>query len=297
MPNEMNVNIGNSGEYFVAGELERRGFTVAVPMSNVKDFDILAIDRKTHEQFAIQVKTTGYKQKKWTLSKKNEDLKGNNIFYIFVSLNELDTPEYHIVPSKVVANTIKTAHQNWLNTPRKNGQKHNDTNIRNFEDKEDTYNNRWNLLNIKVLDDRILPKGIYSSIISFLPRLNGIHYGEIYPKHQTGDGTMENPYIMPFYSYAKVVCDFKDAVYAFEAEHPEFQLNHYHDILLLEGIKWEIESMSKADISQMSGQTVIALILGAIRAEKFCTGALNDFLKSGCIEKWLQHLEKIEKRY
>lgn len=53
MPNETNVNTGNSGEYFVAGELERRGFTVAVPMSNVKDFDILAINRETHEQFAI----------------------------------------------------------------------------------------------------------------------------------------------------------------------------------------------------------------------------------------------------
>ena len=43
MGNDTNVNIGNSGEYFVAGELERRGYTVAVPMSNVKDFDILAI--------------------------------------------------------------------------------------------------------------------------------------------------------------------------------------------------------------------------------------------------------------
>ena len=72
MPNDSNVNIGNSGEYFVAGELERRGFTVAVPMSNVKDFDLLAIERNTHKQIAIQVKTTGYKQKKWTLSKKNE---------------------------------------------------------------------------------------------------------------------------------------------------------------------------------------------------------------------------------
>ena len=48
------VNIGNAGEYFVAGELERRGFTVAVPMSNVKDFDILAINRETYEQFDIQ---------------------------------------------------------------------------------------------------------------------------------------------------------------------------------------------------------------------------------------------------
>ena len=148
MPNGTNVNIGNSGEYFVAGELERRGFTVALPMSNVKDFDVLAINRETHEQFAIQVKTTGYKQKKWTLSKKNEELVGHNIYYIFVSLNELDTPEYHIVPSNVVADTIKTAHQVWLHTPGQKGQKHNDINIRTFEDKDDTYLNRWDLLKL-----------------------------------------------------------------------------------------------------------------------------------------------------
>ena len=106
MANHTNVNIGNSGEYFVAGELERRGFTVALPMSNVKDFDILAINRESYEQFAIQVKTTGYKQKKWTLSAKNETLVGDNIVYIFVSLNELDMPEYHIVPSKIVAKPL-----------------------------------------------------------------------------------------------------------------------------------------------------------------------------------------------
>ena len=121
MLNNTNVNIGNSGEYFVAGELERRGFNVAVPMSNVKDFDLLAIERDTHKQIAIQVKTTGYKQKKWTLSKKNESLVGDNVFYVFVSLNELDVPEYHIVPSRIVANTIREYHQNWLNTPGEEG--------------------------------------------------------------------------------------------------------------------------------------------------------------------------------
>ena len=121
MGNDTNVNIGNSGEYFVAGELERRGYTVAVPMSNVKDFDLLAIERDTHRQIAIQVKTTGYKQKKWTLSKKNETLLRDDIFYIFVSLNELEAPEYHIVPSKIVTDTIRKNHEKWLNTPRKEG--------------------------------------------------------------------------------------------------------------------------------------------------------------------------------
>jgi hypothetical protein len=146
MPNNTNVSTGNAGEYFVAGELERHGFTVAVPMSNVKDFDILAIDRSTFKQFAIQVKTTGYRQKKWTLSKKNEDLQGDNIIYFFVSLNEMDVPEYHIVPSKIVAETIKRSHQEWLSTPGKHGQPHNDNTIRSFSDINDVYLDRWDYL-------------------------------------------------------------------------------------------------------------------------------------------------------
>lgn len=294
MPNETNVNTGNSGEYFVAGELERRGFTVAVPMSNVKDFDILAINRTTHEQFAIQVKTTGYKQKKWTLSKKNEELIGDNIFYVFVSLNELETPEYHIVPSKVVADTIRASHQEWLNTPGQKGQRHNDTNIRVFLDKDDMYYDKWSLLDIKRLDDRLLPKGIYSSLISFIPRLKGGEYGEVYPKQQSGDGSVEKPYQMPHFVYNDVVDEFEKAVYKFEKEHPEFQLNQYMDIMLLNGLKWDEESMAKADVSHMSGQEALALILGAIRAERFCSGAINSFLEHEYIDKWLTRLQEIE---
>ncbi len=51
--NENNVSIGNCGEYLVAAELERRGFTAAVPMSNTEAFDILAIHRETKKQIAI----------------------------------------------------------------------------------------------------------------------------------------------------------------------------------------------------------------------------------------------------
>ncbi len=141
-----NISTGNSGEYFVAGELERRGFTCAVPMSNTKDFDILAINRSNYNQYAIQVKTTSYKQKNWALNKKNEDLIGDNIVYVFVSLNELDNPEYHIVPSKIVADSIKIRHQEWLNTPGKQGQAHNDNPMRRFSDYDDEYLNRWDIL-------------------------------------------------------------------------------------------------------------------------------------------------------
>lgn len=141
------ISIGNSGEYFVAGELERRGFTVAIPMSNTKDIDILIINQKNFTQYAIQVKTTHSKKKEWTLGTKNETLVNNNLFYIFVSLNDLEQPEYHIVPSKIVANEIIQTHRKWLNTLGKKGQRHKDNNIRKFNDFNDKYLNKWELLN------------------------------------------------------------------------------------------------------------------------------------------------------
>ena len=61
------ISTGNCGEYFVAAELERRGYTVAIPMSNVEDFDILAINRKTHKQIAVQIKTNKTEKKVWML--------------------------------------------------------------------------------------------------------------------------------------------------------------------------------------------------------------------------------------
>ena len=294
MSDKSTVNIGNSGEYFVAGELERRGFTVAVPMSNVKDFDILAIHRETYRQLAIQVKTTGYKQKKWTLNKKNENLMGDNIFYVFVSLNELDAPEYHIVPSKIVAETIKTFHQNWLDTPGKDGKTHNDTNIRVFRDDEDWYLDKWELLEMEKIDDNKLLKGTYASLVSFITRLKGIEYAKLQPEQQTGDGSMELPFQMPYYEYSVEVREFEKEVYKFEREHPEFWLNRYVDVMLLYGLKWDQDTMVNADVSCLNGQAIMSLLLGAIRAERFCDGALNHFLKEGCIEKWLLRLKEIE---
>ena len=143
-----NISTGNAGEYFVAGELERHGFTAAIPMSNVKDFDILAINRTTYEQFAIQVKTTSFKRKKWTLGAKNEKIVGKNIVYFLVSLNNLDQPEYHIVPSTVVAKEIYDSHRKWLATPGKNGQLHNDNPIREFHDEEDKFLDNWSCLSL-----------------------------------------------------------------------------------------------------------------------------------------------------
>lgn len=52
--------------------------------------------------------------------------------------------------------------------------------------------------------------------------------------------------------------------------------------------------MKNADVSDLNAQCVLAFIKGAVRAERFCDGALLDFLKSGCMLKWLERLKAID---
>ena len=149
---ENSISIGNSGEYFVAAELERRGFTAAVPMSNTKDFDILAINRETQRQIAIQVKTNRGNEKQWILNKKSEELQGDNIYYVLISLNELEYPEYYIVESKLVAENVTEGHKLWLQTDGKNGR-HQETPMRKFAFNSSKYEN-FLCLNAEDFKDR-----------------------------------------------------------------------------------------------------------------------------------------------
>jgi len=134
------VSIGNCGEYFVAAELERNGFTAAVPMSNTREFDVLAISKRTHKQIALQVKTNHTDKKTWTLSKKNESLIDENVYYVLVSLNGKGEPAYYILPSKTVAKSIKESHAKWLSGVTKDGKKRNDTSLRKFSFEISKYN-------------------------------------------------------------------------------------------------------------------------------------------------------------
>lgn len=108
------------------------------------------------------------------------------------------------------------------------------------------------------------------------------------------DRILDRSIQMPFVAYPDFVSDFEEAVYRFEENHPEFELNCYGNLLEKKGIEWEFESMDTADVSKMDGQTVMALLMGAVRAERFCDGALHKFFKRGCIQRWLERLKEIE---
>lgn len=96
---------GLSGEYFVAAELLRRGYTVGITMGNTKDIDILA--EKNGSQFVIQVKSI-FKRKNagWPISQSR--IKAG-IYYVFVILNgdKMTFPEYYICTGKEVYGKVK----------------------------------------------------------------------------------------------------------------------------------------------------------------------------------------------
>ena len=101
-----------AGEYFVAGELSRRGFIASITSRNTIGVDILASNATATRQIAIQVKTNQGSQPEWVLSKKAESFYADNLFYVFVNLKSLgERPDFYIVPSKVVADFVKSSHQ------------------------------------------------------------------------------------------------------------------------------------------------------------------------------------------
>lgn len=84
-------------------------------------------------------------------------------------------------------------------------------------------------------------------------------------------------------------------VYSFMDEHPEYELNKYHEILKENGLEWGMDSLKRADVSALNGKCVMALMMGAVRADRFSRGALLDFFESGAIERWLLRLKEIDK--
>lgn len=56
------------------------------------------------------------------------------------------------------------------------------------------------------------------------------------------------------------------------------ELTRYGEILKDNGLEWGTESIKKADVSILNAQCVVTLIMGAFRVERFCDGALLDFI-------------------
>jgi len=149
---------GIAGAHFVVAELSQRGYIATVTSRNTEGIDVLASNIDGSKIVSVQVKTSGAKNRKnfirsWILNKKQESIFSDNLFYVFVDLNEEDKkPDFYIVPSKIVADYIKTETEKWMKSPSKTGKPHVDSGIRLFEIYEDEiakkYYNNWELLGL-----------------------------------------------------------------------------------------------------------------------------------------------------
>jgi hypothetical protein len=139
---------GVAGEYLVAGELSRRGWIASITLRNTQGVDILASSLDLNRSVGIQVKTSQYPKAVWLLNKKAESLVDEDLFYVFVRLNGLGAPKFHIVPSSVVAEYTRRTHEAWLKRPGRDGQDHRDNPQRKFADEDEQFLDRWDWLGL-----------------------------------------------------------------------------------------------------------------------------------------------------
>lgn len=140
---------GVAGEYFVAAELSRRGWIASISLRNTRGIDVLATNQEASRSVTIQCKTSQKNDKSWILNEKCETFFSNDHFYVFVGLGDFsERPNYHIVPSKDVAERVRESHRLWLETPGRAGRQHVDNSMRKFSDYDNLYFERWELLGL-----------------------------------------------------------------------------------------------------------------------------------------------------
>jgi hypothetical protein len=155
---------GNASQFFVAGELCRRGYSAVVTLGNTPNTDILCSNISGTKFVHIQVKTFVPGARTCSVGLKSEKTYGKKFFWV---LGGIPRPsdnkgfEYFIIPSSDMAKNVSNTHQAWLKRPGKKGQQHNDSKIRIVHIPPITsfggwsiekYRERWDLIEKKLRD-------------------------------------------------------------------------------------------------------------------------------------------------
>ncbi len=116
-----------------------------------------------------------------------------------------------------------------------------------------------------------------------------IKEGVLKPENQKGDGSSENPYIMPWFEYEENIQELMHIVY---------------DIIPYKGVdyvsaleKYKIRNdgnLEQIDVSNLPGDIILCLFMAVSRGDRFSEGYINEHIKNGCFEKWLLRLKEID---
>jgi len=157
------ITRGNASQFFVAGELCRRGYSAVVTMGNTPNTDILCSNIEGTKFVHIQVKTFVPSNKTCSVGMKAENSFGDDFFWVLCGIPEPKSSasfDYFIIPAQEMAKNVSEEHTLWRKTPGKNGQAHNQSNVRTvhlppFKSRFSSwdiskYRQRWDLIEEKL---------------------------------------------------------------------------------------------------------------------------------------------------
>lgn len=151
--------VGAAGEHLVLSRLLARDLLASQAPRGTRKADVLVnpLDGGKPRLIQVKTRTADGKSLGWHMGLKHESISEKDLFYTFVNL-ELLNPTVYVIPSRIVAKVVRDSHEEWLRTPGKNGQKHNETDMRRIMNDYgpafktvkpgwmDKYLEAWNLL-------------------------------------------------------------------------------------------------------------------------------------------------------
>ena len=151
--------VGAAGEHLVLSRLLSRGLLASQAPRGTRKADVLLnpLDGGTPRLIQVKTRTADGGPLGWHMGAKHEEMVEKDLFYCFVNL-DLYAPSVYIVPSKVVAKVVREVHAEWLARPGRNGQAHNDSDMRRIKVEYgpnftcvksgwmDNYHEAWDLL-------------------------------------------------------------------------------------------------------------------------------------------------------
>ena len=108
---------GNASQFFVAGELCRRGWVAVVTLGNTPNTDILCSNREGSKFVHIQVKTFVPGNRTVSVGRKAEKDFGKTFIWVLAGIPHPNTDkpfEFFVIPSAEMAKNVKTAQERWL---------------------------------------------------------------------------------------------------------------------------------------------------------------------------------------
>jgi len=154
---------GNASQFFVAGELCRRGWMAVVTMGNCPNTDVLVSNKEGTKFVHVQVKTFVPGNRTCSVGAKTEKEFGESFFWVLAGIPEPGPKSdfvYYVIPSADMALHVRQNHKAWADTPGKKGQQRNrDTSFRTvilppymdgFGWNLQAYADRWDLIENKL---------------------------------------------------------------------------------------------------------------------------------------------------